>query len=57
MFEEHIPSIAAFNALFNQLMEVLSEVYTPTEPLLLSEDLSVQPLPTTGRRRTAPSKR
>jgi hypothetical protein len=39
MFEEHIPSIAAFNALFNQLMEVLSEVYTPTEPLLLSEDL------------------
>jgi len=39
MFEEHIPSIAAFNALFNQLMAVLSEVYTPTEPLLLSEDL------------------
>jgi hypothetical protein len=39
MFEEHIPSVAAFNALFNQLMAVLSEVYTPTEPLLLSEDL------------------
>jgi hypothetical protein len=39
MFEENIPSVAAFNALFNQLMAVLSEVYTPTEPLLLSEDL------------------
>jgi acetyl esterase/lipase len=39
LFDEHIPSVAAFNALFNQLMEVLSEVYTPTEPLLLSEDL------------------
>lgn len=39
LFEEHVPSVEAFNALFNQLMEVLSEVYTPTEPLLLSEDL------------------
>jgi hypothetical protein len=39
LFEEHIPSIAAFNALFNHLMQVFSEFYAPTEPMLLSDDL------------------
>jgi hypothetical protein len=39
LFEEHVPSVAAFNTLFNRLMQVLSEVYSPTEPVLLSEDL------------------
>ena len=39
LFEEHIPSIAAFNALFNRLMQVFSEFYSPAEPVLLSDDL------------------
>jgi hypothetical protein len=39
LFEEHIPSIAAFNALFNQLMQQFSEFYSPAEPMLLSDDL------------------
>ena len=39
LFEQHIPSIAAFNTLFNQLMQVLSEFYSPAEPTLLSDDL------------------
>jgi hypothetical protein len=42
LFEEHIPSIAAFNALFNQLMQVFSEFYSPAEPMLLSDDLVYQ---------------
>ena len=39
LFEEHVPSIAAFNALFNRLMQVFSEFYSPAEPMLLSDDL------------------
>jgi hypothetical protein len=39
LFEEHIPSIAAFNALFNRLMQEFSEFYSPAEPMLLSDDL------------------
>jgi hypothetical protein len=39
LFEEHVPSIAAFNGLFNQLMREFSEFYSPTEPMLLSDDL------------------
>ena len=39
LFEEHIPSIAAFNALFNQLMQVFSEFYSPAQPMPLSEEL------------------
>jgi Alpha/beta hydrolase family len=39
LFEEHIPSIAAFNRLFNQLMQEFSEFYSPAEPMLLSDDL------------------
>jgi hypothetical protein len=42
LFEEHVPSIAAFNALFNQLMQVFSEFYSPAEPMLLSDDLVYQ---------------
>ncbi|MGH6898335.1 MAG: alpha/beta hydrolase [Geminicoccaceae bacterium] len=42
LFEEHIPSIAAFNALFNQLMQVFSEFYSPAEPMQLSDDLVYQ---------------
>jgi Alpha/beta hydrolase family len=39
LFEEHIPSIAAFNTLFNQLMQEFSEFYSPAQPMLLSDDL------------------
>jgi hypothetical protein len=39
LFEEHIPSIAAFNTLFNQLMQEFSGFYSPAEPMLLSDDL------------------
>jgi hypothetical protein len=39
LFEEQIPSIAAFNALFNRLMQEFSEFYSPAEPMLLSDDL------------------
>jgi pimeloyl-ACP methyl ester carboxylesterase len=39
LFEEHIPTIAAFNTLFNQLMQQFSEFYSPAEPMLLSDDL------------------
>jgi hypothetical protein len=39
LFEQHIPSIAAFNKLFNQLMQQFSEFYSPAEPMLLSDDL------------------
>jgi hypothetical protein len=39
LFEEHIPSIAAFNALFNRLIHVFSEFYSPADPMLLSDDL------------------
>jgi hypothetical protein len=39
LFEEHIPSIAAFNALFNRLMQQFSEFYSPAQPMLLSDDL------------------
>jgi len=38
LYEEHIPTIADFNALFNQLMQVVSEFYSPTEQMLFSED-------------------
>jgi pimeloyl-ACP methyl ester carboxylesterase len=39
LFEEHIRTIADFNALFDRLMRVLSEFYSPAEPVLLSDDL------------------
>jgi pimeloyl-ACP methyl ester carboxylesterase len=42
LFEEQIPSIAAFNTLFNHLMQVFSEFYSPAQPMSLSEDLVYQ---------------
>ena len=39
LFEEHVPSIAAFNTLFNGLMQEFSEFYSPAQPMLLSDDL------------------
>ena len=42
LFEEHIPTIAEFNALFNELMQVISQFYSPTEQVLFSEDLVFQ---------------
>jgi pimeloyl-ACP methyl ester carboxylesterase len=39
LFEEHIPTIADFNALFNQLIRTVSEFYAPTEQVLFSDDL------------------
>lgn len=39
LFEEHLPTIADFNALFNELTQVFSELYSPTEQLLFSNDL------------------
>jgi hypothetical protein len=39
MFEEHIPTIAAFNALFDQLMAVLAEFSAPDQPVQFSEEL------------------
>jgi pimeloyl-ACP methyl ester carboxylesterase len=39
LVDEHIPTIAAFNALFNRLMRLLSEFYSPAEPVLLSDEL------------------
>ena len=36
---EHIPSIAAFNTLFNQLMQEFSEFYSPAQPMVFSDDL------------------
>src|SRR5262245_11227518 len=38
-FEQHVPTIAAFNALFNQLMQEFSEFYSPAQPMLFSDDL------------------
>ena len=42
LFDEHIPTIAGFNALFNELMQVVSEFYTPAEQVLFSEDMIYQ---------------
>jgi hypothetical protein len=39
LFEQHVPSIAAFNALFHQLMQEFSEFYSPAQPMLFSDDL------------------
>jgi predicted alpha/beta-fold hydrolase len=38
-FEEHIPSIAAFNALFKRLIREFSQFYSPAEPMLFSDEL------------------
>jgi pimeloyl-ACP methyl ester carboxylesterase len=39
MFEEQLPTIADFNALFNELMQVLSRYYSPTEQVLFSDEM------------------
>ena len=56
MFEEHLPTIADFNALFNQLIRVFSKFYSPTDQVLFSDDLVYQ-LYRRRRRRIAPSRR
>jgi len=42
MFEKHLPTLADFDALFNQLMRVFSEFYSPAEQFLYSDDLVYQ---------------
>ena len=43
MFEEHLPTIADFNALFNQLMMVFSEFYSAAaDQFVFSDDLVYQ---------------
>jgi pimeloyl-ACP methyl ester carboxylesterase len=39
MFEEQLPTIADFNALFNELMQVLTKYYSPTEQVLFSDEM------------------
>jgi pimeloyl-ACP methyl ester carboxylesterase len=39
LFEQQIPTIADFNALFNQLMGLISKYYSPTEQVLFSDEL------------------
>jgi hypothetical protein len=39
MFEKHLPTIADFDALFNELMQVLSQYYSPTEQVLFSDEM------------------
>lgn len=39
MFDEHIPTIAAFNAFFDQLMSVLAQFSSPDQPVQFSEEL------------------
>ncbi|HEX2477742.1 MAG TPA: alpha/beta hydrolase [Geminicoccaceae bacterium] len=39
MFEEHVPTVAAFNALFERVMRVFSEFYSPAEPMVFSSEL------------------
>jgi hypothetical protein len=39
MFEEHVPTVAAFNALFERVMLVFSEFYAPGEPMVFSSEL------------------
>ena len=42
LFEEHLPTIAHFDALFQRLMHMLSEVYSPTGQVMLNDDLVYQ---------------
>jgi hypothetical protein len=42
MFDEHLPKIADFNTLFNQLIRVFSEFYSPTDQFIFSDDLVYQ---------------
>ena len=42
LFEEHLPTIADFDALFQRLMHMLSEVYSPTGQVMLNDDLVYQ---------------
>lgn len=39
MFEQHLPTIADFDALFDELMLVLSRHYSPTEQVLFSDEM------------------
>ena len=56
LFEKHLPTIADFDALFHQLMQTLSEVYSPSGQLVLNDDLVYQLYRAAGRRRTARSR-
>ena len=42
LFEEHLPTIAHFDALFERLMHMLSEVSSPTGQVMLNDDLVYQ---------------
>jgi hypothetical protein len=42
LFEKNIPTIADFNALFNELMQVFSQFYSPIEQVLFSDDMIFQ---------------
>jgi hypothetical protein len=39
LFEEHVPTIAAFNTLFERVMAVFSEFYSPGEPMTFGSEL------------------
>jgi Alpha/beta hydrolase family len=39
LFEEHVPTIAAFNDLFDRVMSVFSEFYSPAQPVQFSSEL------------------
>jgi hypothetical protein len=39
LFEEHVPTIAAFNALFERVMAVFTEFYSPGEPMTFGSEL------------------
>ena len=39
LFEEHVPTIAAFNTLFERVMAVFTEFYSPAEPMTFGSEL------------------
>ncbi len=39
LFEEHVPNIAAFNVLFERVMGVFTEFYSPVEPMTFGSEL------------------
>ena len=39
LFEEHVPTIAAFNALFERVMAVFTEFYAPGQPMVFGSEL------------------
>jgi hypothetical protein len=39
MFDEHVPTIAAFNGLFERVMAVFTEFYSPAQPMTFGSEL------------------